>query len=141
MPCRRVLSVLLVVSLVVGHVATLQLIAWTGMLIARTQTMSWSAAVTSTFSNQQPCPLCRVVRALQGSERSDATAPAPGPKAPMKPAKMRSDLAVSDGQPALPSLPLVQAWQWPRPASVVLDPNVLGPEPPPPRRAGLVIAG
>jgi hypothetical protein len=64
MRASRGLALLLAILLSGGHMAALQVVAWAGMLTSRTQTMSWSAAISSTFSGAAPCRVCRAVSVL-----------------------------------------------------------------------------
>ena len=48
-----------------GHVALLQLTAWSSMLIHRAPEMGWSLALDSTFDGSAPCTLCHAVDDLQ----------------------------------------------------------------------------
>ena len=62
----RHLALLLAVMLLSGHAAGLQLVAWSGMLLTRVQSMPVAQAVVSTFDGSDPCRICRVVDVLQG---------------------------------------------------------------------------
>ncbi|HTH49547.1 MAG TPA: hypothetical protein VMB21_18680 [Candidatus Limnocylindria bacterium] len=65
----------LLLSLTLGlHWAMLQSVAWTSMLVQRTQTSSFTAALKSTFDGHHPCKLCQIVRDGKGAEKkSEAT--------------------------------------------------------------------
>ena len=67
------LSRLLVLALICvfggGHLAVGQLVAWTIMLVERSQTMTVADAVDSTFSGDAPCArCCQVKKAAQDSQ-------------------------------------------------------------------------
>ena len=95
MRASRGLALLLAILLIGGHAAALQVVAWAGMLASRSQTMSWSTAVSSTFSGAAPCRVCRVVSALTTEAPQAAAAPT-----------VKPDLA----------LPSVLAWIMPAPS-------------------------
>jgi hypothetical protein len=58
---RKILLVLLLVSVTGGQWAMLQSAAWAGMLISNLRTESMPAALSRTFDGKHPCALCRVV--------------------------------------------------------------------------------
>lgn len=79
-------AAVLLLSLSLGlHWAVLQSVAWTSMLVERTQASSFNLALKSTFDGQHPCKLCEVVRAGEGSEKKPATN--------LKPVKLELPLA------------------------------------------------
>jgi hypothetical protein len=57
----RVLAVICALHVSGAHWLALQAVAWTGMLVARTQQGSVQEAVRTTFDGDHPCPLCHVV--------------------------------------------------------------------------------
>ena len=60
-----------------AHWAVLQVTAWTGMLVSRTQTSGVVEAVATTFDGKHPCAMCEVIESSQKEEkRNDAQAPA-----------------------------------------------------------------
>ncbi len=60
----------LLLSLTLGlHWAVLQSVAWTSMLIERTQNGSFVEAIQTTFDGQHPCKLCQVVREGKSVEK------------------------------------------------------------------------
>ena len=69
MRATRFLSALLCLSLVVGNAASLQLIAWAGMLATRIAEQGFSSAVVSTFDGSRPCTLCKAAAALERADR------------------------------------------------------------------------
>lgn len=68
----RIAAMLLVVLLISGHTAALQVIAWAGMLVDRAPTMSLTSAVRSTFDGTKPCKVCYAVRDLQQFDGQNA---------------------------------------------------------------------
>jgi len=54
----------LILALVCGQSAGVQLVAWAGMLATRLATTSVSEAVASTFDGSSPCALCCMAAAL-----------------------------------------------------------------------------
>jgi hypothetical protein len=73
---RLILMSFLALRLLGGDVAMLQIVAWTGMIVTRTAERGIAAAVESTFDGDEPCPLCKAVKAVTQSE------PAPLPANP-----------------------------------------------------------
>jgi len=72
---RKFLRLLLVASVLYGagaHWAALQSAAWAGMLATRVSESSWAEAVSSTFSGEKPCSLCRIVDKGSSSEQGPA---------------------------------------------------------------------
>ena len=64
------IAAVVLLSLSLGlHWAVLQSVAWTSMLVERTQATSFRAALQTTFDGQHPCKLCQVVRAGKGAEK------------------------------------------------------------------------
>mgnify|MGYP003337657048 FL=1 len=71
---RRVakFAVILAVALSVGlHWALLQSVAWTGMFVTFAQQTTLQEAFTKTFNGQNPCRICKLVRAGQQSEKAN----------------------------------------------------------------------
>lgn len=61
---RVAMRLTLVISVLYGtgaHWATLQGVAWAGMLATRVNESSWADAVKSTFSGEKPCHVCKIV--------------------------------------------------------------------------------
>ena len=52
-----------------AHWALLQVTAWTGMLVERSQTSGVVAAVVTTFDGEHPCALCTAITAGQTEEK------------------------------------------------------------------------
>jgi len=64
------IAAVVLLSLSLGlHWAVLQSVAWTSMLVERTQTTSFRTALQTTFDGQHPCKLCQVVRAGKSAEK------------------------------------------------------------------------
>lgn len=107
-----------------AHWAVLQVTAWTGMLVARSQTSGVAAAVVTTFDGEHPCALCTAVASGQKEEkRNDAEAPALKELAEVK-------LVICEGT-ALPPLSLSGEAVWPEFAGVDLRRMEAPPVPPP----------
>jgi len=123
----------LILALVCGQSAGLQLVAWAGMLATRLTTTSVSEAVASTFDGSSPCALCCMAAALDRNDRNGDAAKG-DPAGPRRPTKVvKQDMLIS-------SLPCLDA------AALPLDliefflmrqvfPHsfTLPPEPPPPQ--------
>ncbi len=108
-------------SLTIGlHWAALQSVAWTTMLIERTQQSSFVSAVKSTLDGHHPCKLCRLVQAGKGAEKKS--------EAVVKLAKLDSSLpARSSLLPPPPSVgPLPHV-----PAMILVARSEAPPLPPP----------
>jgi hypothetical protein len=132
---HRCLFLVIVLSLVGGHAAGLQVVAWTGMLIARAPGAGISSAVRSTFSGRDPCQLCQVVRALTGMDEPAPAAEPKGKGAPHPDDKnqKRPDLSLSAGCACELSAGVPGVWRWPL-ARPLMGQCIVAPEPPPPRR-------
>jgi len=68
---RRLLKPITVVLLCFSlglHWFGLQTVAWTTMLIERTQAVSFTVALKTTFDGQHPCKICQTVREGQAAE-------------------------------------------------------------------------
>jgi hypothetical protein len=64
------IAAVVLLSLSLGlHWAVLQSVAWTSMLVERSQTTSFRTALQTTFDGQHPCKLCQVVRAGKSAEK------------------------------------------------------------------------
>ncbi len=63
------LITVLLLSLTLGlHWAVLQSVAWTTMVVSRTQESSFATALQTTFDGRHPCKLCQVVREGKAAE-------------------------------------------------------------------------
>jgi hypothetical protein len=59
-----------------AHWAVLQVTAWTGMLVVRSQTEGVAEAVKTTFDGEHPCVMCSAIESGQKEEkRNDMDAP------------------------------------------------------------------
>lgn len=54
-----------------GHLAVLQTVAWSKMLVDFSATDSLTVAVEKTFDGEHPCPLCKVVKQTKEKEKQD----------------------------------------------------------------------
>jgi hypothetical protein len=105
------------------HWVVLQSVAWTTMLIERTQTTSFATALKTTFDGQHPCKICRAVREGHAAEKKPESQlklqkleiAAPREVAPMLTAADKPVLVIAAGVP----------WR----------PRAESPAPPPPRTA------
>lgn len=59
----------LALRLLGGDFAVLQVMAWTGMIVSRTAERGITAAVQSTVTGDEPCPMCKAIKAAQQSEQ------------------------------------------------------------------------
>jgi hypothetical protein len=66
---HRWLTVISLVILIGGHWAIVQTAAWAGMLVSYSQESTLSDAFAKTFDGQNPCNLCKLVRAGKGAEK------------------------------------------------------------------------
>ncbi len=55
-----------------GHLAVLQTVAWSRMLVDFSATDSLTVAVGKTFDGAHPCGLCKVVKQTKETEKKDA---------------------------------------------------------------------
>ncbi len=77
----KVITALLLVLSLGLHWAALQMVAWTGMLIAYSQESGVREAVAKTFDGQHPCPLCHAIAKGRAEERQQDQKPVkPGGK-------------------------------------------------------------
>lgn len=66
------LLVLALASSIGLHWAFLQVVAWTGMVVAYSQTAPVSEAVAKTFDGQHPCKLCKeIAKAKKSDQKSE----------------------------------------------------------------------
>jgi hypothetical protein len=106
----RWLALLLAIMLLSGHAAGLQLVAWSGMLLSRVQTMPVAQALQTTFDGSAPCRICRAVDVLQTTQapavpKLDHPAPhlAPGIAVPLpQPAATCRIIAAPDAVRLMP---------------------------------------
>ncbi|MGB0991875.1 MAG: hypothetical protein ACPG32_05340 [Akkermansiaceae bacterium] len=72
----KCLCIVAAITIFDGHLAVVQSWAWASMLWDRSPEMGLSEAVDSTFSGEQPCPLCCAVQEeRQGQQERDSQAP------------------------------------------------------------------
>jgi hypothetical protein len=72
----RILVILALLASVGGHWALLQSVAWTRMILERTQTESLASAVQETFDGEHPCAMCKRITEGKQHERQEQKAPA-----------------------------------------------------------------
>jgi hypothetical protein len=65
---RRFFAIGIVLLLVAGHSAGLQVLAWSAMVISRSQDMPFTQAVTSVLEGKRPCVICRALDQDTGSK-------------------------------------------------------------------------
>ena len=128
-PWLRTGAVVLVLILMIGHSAGVQLIGWAGMLITRTAERGLSAAIDSTVSGEEPCALCKLSKTIAAKEQgaTDDGKQLPAGKSLKKPDFAHVDWYVIPTNAVGPAVV---------PARVVLAFLALSPpapEPPPPR--------
>jgi len=124
---RRCAALALILLLLGGNAAVVQMVGWAGMLAERAGRMGWNAAVESTFSGSERCAMCHAAAALR--DEGDPGSPVPEatkqldklPSAPPH-AQPCLDLSGSDGQPSRLPATACRPGEY-RPA----------PQPPPPR--------
>mgnify|MGYP001823155819 CR=1 FL=1 len=79
---RRTLQILMI-SIVMfasnSHLAVLQVVAWTGMLVENVQGLALEEAIARTFDGQHPCSLCHAIEGVSqiASEGADREPPRP----------------------------------------------------------------
>lgn len=67
----RLLVILALLASVGGHWALLQSVAWTRMIIERTHTDSFAAAVQTTLDGEHPCDMCQRITEGKQSEQQE----------------------------------------------------------------------
>ena len=70
---RAFLAGIMILMMSGGHVALLQVTAWSSMLLQRAPDMGWQLAVNSTFDGSAPCSLCHAVDDLQTEQATSRT--------------------------------------------------------------------
>lgn len=68
-PLAKLLAVIAAVQLLGGHWLALQSVAWMGMVISFAKEESLVGALEKTFSGENPCQLCHVVKEGQSEEK------------------------------------------------------------------------
>ena len=71
----RILVILALLASVGGHWALLQSVAWTRMIIERTQADSFAAAVQTTLDGEHPCEMCKRITEGKQHEQQEEKAP------------------------------------------------------------------
>ena len=71
----RLIVVLALLASVGGHWALLQSVAWTRMIIERTQTESFATAVQTTLDGEHPCDMCKRITEGKQNERQPEKSP------------------------------------------------------------------
>jgi hypothetical protein len=74
-PVRRLLLILLLITLTGDQWAVMQSAAWATMLVNYLRTDSLPQAVTRTFDGQHPCPLCNAIAQGKKSEKKSDCMP------------------------------------------------------------------
>ena len=64
----RLAAIIAVLVLCGGHLATLQVVAWTGMVVSYSARDGFVAGVKNTFDGEHPCSLCKAVKKGQQQE-------------------------------------------------------------------------
>ncbi len=65
----RITTVFVLVLSLGWHWALLQTVAWTGMIVAYSQTDSFRQAVSKTFDGKHPCPMCKSIQKGRAEEQ------------------------------------------------------------------------
>ncbi len=89
-----------------AHWTVLQVTAWTGMLVARSQTSGVAEAVVTTFDGEHPCGLCTAIASGQKEEKQG------GAEFPALKAMEEVRLVLCEGM-ALPLRPVNGDVVWP----------------------------
>lgn len=74
----QILMIFIVACSSSGHLAVLQVVAWTGMLVENVQVADLDEALEMTFGGDHPCGLCHAIedaRSGAGEEPDEAPAP------------------------------------------------------------------
>ena len=71
----RLVVILALLASVGGHWALLQSVAWTRMIIERTQTESFAAALQETLDGEHPCDMCKRITEGKQHEQQEEKAP------------------------------------------------------------------
>ena len=107
-------------SIIGGHWAVLQTVAWTAMIIEGSRTSSLAVAVSETFRGDKPCSLCHAVQEGREQEqnlpatiqadkkidkflaRSQASVPVPLPRDFRYPLAPRETFTIRTSEPPVP---------------------------------------
>ena len=71
----RILVILALLASVGGHWALLQSVAWTRMIIERTNEDSFASAVQTTLDGEHPCEMCKRITEGKQQEQQEEKAP------------------------------------------------------------------
>jgi hypothetical protein len=118
----RFLLVLALLVSIGGHWALLQSVAWTQMLVERSQKSTLLEAVKTTFDGAHPCDLCKRIANNHDDERA--------PSQPLVKGKLDLIFARQSAFIFLPA----SAFQWPQ-SERTAEPRAEQPSLPPPRVA------
>lgn len=130
---KRFLTLTLLLMLIGGHVAGLQLVAWSTMFVERVQYQGFYQAIEETLSGQYACRICKAVVQLQDDAQGNPAGTPKGKQDPSLKIIKKCDSAI-----VWDALVELQAYQ---PAGLYVRPELsryveqCGPsvEPPPPR--------
>jgi hypothetical protein len=65
---RWILATVMMAMLACGSSASVQVVAWAGMLVSRTVEQGWTTAVDTTFDGNHPCSMCLAAASLKQVE-------------------------------------------------------------------------
>jgi hypothetical protein len=71
----RLVVILALLASIGGHWAVLQSVAWTRMIIERTQMDSFATAVQTTLDGEHPCDMCKRITEGKQNERQSEKSP------------------------------------------------------------------
>jgi hypothetical protein len=124
---RKLLLFICALYLSGAHWAVLQVTAWTGMIVSRSQTSGVAKAVATTFDGEHPCAMCDAIASGQKEEKQG------GAEFPALRAMEEVRLLISEGAALpLPSLSGETGWMEFSGTAAV---RALAPPTPPPRAA------
>lgn len=75
---KSLVAVLACLYLGGAHLAVLQVVAWTGMMVVYSGQDGLKSGVAETFSGEKPCPLCKVIAKAKSQDLPENNQ-APGP--------------------------------------------------------------
>ena len=67
----RLLLITALVSVIGGHWAILQSVAWANMLVVNLRTDSFTEAVSKTFDGEHPCRMCQAISQERQTEKKE----------------------------------------------------------------------
>jgi hypothetical protein len=130
---RWMMATTMIAMIACGSSASVQVVAWAGMLATRTVEQGWSTAVKTTFDGKHPCNMCHAAASLKQAETDGLPQrPVKGDQSPIGKSLKKIDTPVArldtlDGPPASVGL-IATASPW-----VMGEQFSPAPEPPPPR--------